>query len=67
MINSLSKLNIFKELIVPPSPGDSGSAIGACNFAYLYDNKLEQLNLKSIFPGPNRKIINENLNINSNE
>ena len=67
MINSLSKLNIFKELIVPPSPGDSGSAIGACNFAYLYDNKLEQLNLKSIFPGPNRKIINKNLNINSNE
>jgi predicted NodU family carbamoyl transferase len=35
MIHGLSKQNIFEELIVPPSPGDSGSAIGAANFAFL--------------------------------
>ena len=31
--------NIFEEMIVPPSPGDSGSAIGAANFAYLEKTK----------------------------
>ena len=41
MIHSLSKQNIFEELIVPPSPGDSGSAIGAANFAFLEKSKTK--------------------------
>lgn len=61
MIHALSKENIFDELIVPPSPGDSGSAIGAANFAYLYDKKKETLNLNTIFLGPKKKIINDQI------
>ena len=44
MIHNLSKLDFFDELIVPPSPGDSGSAIGAANFALLNHKKNEILN-----------------------
>ena len=43
MIHSLSKQDIFEELIVPPSPGDSGSAIGAANFAFLEKSKTKNL------------------------
>ena len=43
MIHNLSKQDLFEELIVPPSPGDSGSAIGAANFAYLNDKKTNTL------------------------
>jgi len=64
MIHNLSKLNIFEELIVPPSPGDSGSAIGASNFAYLNENKDKTLNLNSIFLGPKKEIINKKNNKN---
>ena len=35
MVHNLSKQNIFEEMVIPPSPGDSGSAIGAANFAFL--------------------------------
>jgi carbamoyltransferase len=41
MIHNLSKKNIFEEMIVPPSPGDSGSAIGATNFAFLEAIKIK--------------------------
>ena len=57
MIHNLSEGDFFDELIIPPSPGDSGSAIGAANFAYLYDTKIKTLNLKTIFLGPSRNII----------
>ena len=74
MIQSLSKQNLFEELIVPPSPGDSGSAIGAANFAYLYDKKTKTINLNTIFLGPEKKIINKTIDkenffskINSND
>ena len=46
MIHNLSKKNIFEELIVPPSPGDSGSAIGAANFAFLNELKTKTLNFE---------------------
>ena len=62
MIHNLSKQNIFEELIVPPSPGDSGSAIGAANFSYFYENK-KFLNNVSLFPGPNKKSLNKNFKI----
>jgi len=62
MIHNLSKLDFFDELIVPPSPGDSGSAIGAANFAFLNHKKNEILNLKTVFLGPKKKLINEKIN-----
>ena len=58
MIHDLSKQNIFEELIVPPSPGDSGSAIGAANFSYFYENK-KFINNVGLFPGPNKNDLNE--------
>jgi len=61
MIQNLSEKNLFDELLVPPSPGDSGSAIGAANFAYLYDKKNETINLNTIFLGPEKKIINSTI------
>ena len=61
MIHKLSSQNLFEELIVPPSPGDSGSAIGAANFAYIYDKKTEAINLNTIFLGPEKKMINTNI------
>ena len=62
MIHNLSKLDFFDELIVPPSPGDSGSAIGAANFAFLNHKKNEILNLKTVFLGPKKQLINEKMN-----
>ena len=61
MIRNLSKQDLFEELIVPPSPGDSGSAIGAANFAYLNDKKTNTLDLNTIFLGPEKKIINKEI------
>jgi len=61
MIHDLSKQNIFEELIVPPSPGDSGSAIGAANFSYFYENKRFINNL-GLFPGPNKSDLNKKFN-----
>ena len=59
MIHSLSKQDIFEELIVPPSPGDSGSAIGAANFAFLNKFKTKTLDFNTIFLGPTKDIINK--------
>ena len=59
MIHSLSKQDIFEELIVPPSPGDSGSAIGAANFAFLEKSKTKILDFTSIFLGPKKNFVNK--------
>ena len=59
MIHNLSKQNLFEELIAPPSPGDSGSAIGAANFAFLNEFKTKTLDFSTIFLGPKKEIINE--------
>ena len=59
MVHNLSKQNIFEEMVIPPSPGDSGSAIGAANFAFLEKSKNKTLNLKSIFLGPKKNLINK--------
>ena len=59
MIHSLSKQDIFEEMIVPPSPGDSGSAIGAANFAFLEKSKTKMLDFNSIFLGPKKNFINK--------
>ncbi len=63
MINDLSKEDIFEEIIVPPSPGDSGSAIGAANFSYFYQNQKFLSNI-GLFPGPDKKDLNKNFKIN---
>jgi len=59
MVHNLSKQNIFEEMVIPPSPGDSGSAIGAANFAFLEKSKNETLNFNSIFLGPKKNFINK--------
>ena len=38
-INKLSKLDFISKLIVSPSPGDSGAAIGAAYYGFLQFNK----------------------------
>jgi carbamoyltransferase len=59
MVHNLSKKNIFEELIIPPSPGDSGSAIGAANFAFLEKSKTKTLDFNNIFLGPKKSLINK--------
>ena len=59
MVHNLSKQNIFEEMVIPPSPGDSGSAIGAANFAFLEKKQNEILNLNTIFLGPKKNFINQ--------
>ncbi len=63
MIHDLSKQNIFEELIVPPSPGDSGSAIGATNFSYFRENNKFLKNI-GLFPGPDKDQINKKFKLN---
>lgn len=38
-ISKLSKLNFISKIIIPPSPGDSGAAIGAAYYGFLQSNK----------------------------
>ena len=63
MIHDLSKQNIFEELVVPPSPGDSGSAIGAANFSYFYENNKFLKDI-SLFPGPDKEEVNKKFRLN---
>lgn len=60
-ITEVAKNHSDIEIFVPPSPGDSGSAIGAAFFALYQDLKKLNFCHKSPFVGPNRKnIINKN-------
>lgn len=47
----LAELSWVKELYVPPSPGDAGSAIGAAAY-YLSQNNIPVRSKKSAFLGP---------------
>ena len=49
-INKLSKLDFISKLIIPPSPGDSGAAIGAAYYGFLQFNKNYFEPLKADIP-----------------
>ena len=40
-INKLTNLDFIDEIIIPPSPGDSGAAIGAAYYGYIKNNNNE--------------------------
>ncbi len=51
-LDSIASLPFVDEIIVPPSPGDSGSAIGSAYYAYYKKNTKPNQNTKkpSLFP-----------------
>jgi carbamoyltransferase len=51
-IDSLAKLPFVDEIIIPPSPGDSGCAIGAAFYCYIKSNSYSDLKIAkpSLFP-----------------
>lgn len=57
MVQALAKEKFIKSLYVPPSPGDSGAAIGAAYFGYLHGQMNSSLttsnknNNQLIYPG----------------
>ena len=54
MIHNLSKQGIFEELIVPPSPGDSGICHRCCKFCFFRKIKNKTLNFSNIYLGPEK-------------
>ena len=55
-ITSVARKNEKTFFIVPPSPGDSGSAIGAAAYAYYLKRKKNDFFHSSPFIGPDRQI-----------
>ncbi len=51
-LDEISKLDCVDQVIIPPSPGDAGSAIGAAYYGYLKksSNPLNKLPKPSLFP-----------------
>ncbi|MBO6974152.1 MAG: hypothetical protein JJ844_00470 [Prochlorococcus marinus CUG1435] len=51
-IDSLAQLPFVDEIIIPPSPGDAGCAIGAALYCYIKSNSYSGLNISkpSLFP-----------------
>ena len=51
-IDNLAQLPFVDEIIIPPSPGDAGCAIGAAFYCYLKSNFYSDLNIckPSLFP-----------------
>ena len=51
-IDSLAQLPFVDEIIIPPSPGDAGCAIGAALYCYIKSNSYNDLNISkpSLFP-----------------
>ena len=51
-IDSLAQLPFVDEIIIPPSPGDSGCAIGAAFYCYIKSNLYSDLKIAkpSLFP-----------------
>jgi carbamoyltransferase len=56
-IDSLAQLPFIDEIIIPPSPGDAGCAIGAAFYCYLKSNSNNDLNISkpSFFPSIKEK------------
>ena len=56
-IDSLAQLPFIDEIIIPPSPGDAGCAIGAAFYCYLKSNSHNDLNISkpSLFPSIKEK------------
>ena len=56
-IDSLAQLPFVDEIIIPPSPGDSGCAIGAAFYCYLKSNTFSDPNISkpSLFPSLKEK------------
>ena len=50
-ISNLLKMPEIDRLIVPPSPGDSGAALGAAIYGYLYQGHAKLPN-PNLYPGP---------------
>ena len=54
-IKKLSECSFIDELIIPPSPGDSGAAIGAAFYGVIQSNKKQTYQnkpiYKNLFPG----------------
>ena len=60
-VSKTSKLKFIKQLNIPPSPGDSGAAIGAAYYGYIQANKNKSNNLitsngiiNNLFPGQSK-------------
>ena len=51
-IDSLAQLPFVDEIIIPPSPGDAGCAIGAAFYCYIKSNSYSDLKISkpSLFP-----------------
>ena len=50
-VQKISKLKFINKLEIPPSPGDSGAAIGSAYLGFLQDNKEKKPSKKKLFPG----------------
>ena len=56
-IDNLAQLPFVDQIIIPPSPGDAGCAIGAAFYCYLKSNSYSDLNFSkpSLFPSLKEK------------
>ena len=56
-IDSLAQLSFIDEIIIPPSPGDPGCAIGAAYYCYIKSISQSNLNISnpSLFPSIKEK------------
>jgi len=56
-IDSLAQLPFVEKIIIPPSPGDAGCAIGAAFYCYIKSNSYSDLNIAkpSLFPSQKEK------------
>ncbi len=60
-VSKTSKLQFIEELNIPPSPGDSGAAIGAAYYGLIQNNEKKSKNIKldntisrNLFPGQSK-------------
>ncbi len=66
-VDSIAQLPFVDEIIIPPSPGDAGCAIGAAFYCYLKSNYFNNLNISkpSLFPSLvekcNQKLLTEKI------